>query len=431
MMQRAAACFIACLVSLALWFSVSMDTYDVVIIGGGIVGLATAYQLSQTHPGVRCAILEKEDAVATHQTGRNSGVIHSGIFYTPGSLKAENCREGRKQLVDFCEQHGVDYDVCGKVVVAATEEEVPELERIREKGRQNQIACTRIGPERLRELEPHARGVAALHVPSSGIVDYIGMAQALARLVQDHGYDVYTGAAVHDLDVALDGAVCHTEAGSVRGRLVVNCAGLYADKIAQMSGQDPQAQIVPFRGEYYELVPERQHLCNNLIYPVPNPDFPFLGVHFTRMIEGHVECGPSAVLAFAREGYTFADVNWKELWETLTYPGFMKLSAKHWRKGVYEMVQSLSKETYVRAAQHLIPEVTSDDFVPSPSGVRAQAVRRDGTLVDDFLIRATDRVVNVINAASPAATASLQIGTHIMDAYLTPRIEQTNVKQTA
>ena len=407
-----------------------MDTYDIVIIGGGIVGLATAYRLSQTYPDLQCAILEKEDAVATHQTGRNSGVIHSGIFYTPGSLKAENCREGRQQLVDFCEQHEVDYEICGKVIVAATEDEVPELERIQEKGRQNQIESTRIGPERLRELEPHTRGVAALHVPSSGIVDYIGMAQAMAREVEDHGYDIYTGAAVQDLDVSPKGVVCHTTAGSVRGRLVVNCAGLYADKIAQMSGQDPQAQIVPFRGEYYELVPERQHLCNNLIYPVPNPDFPFLGVHFTRMIEGHIECGPSAVLAFAREGYTFTDVNWAELWETLTYPGFVKLSTTHWRKGLYEMVQSLSKETYVQAAQHLIPEVQADDFVPSPSGVRAQAVRRDGTLVDDFLIRATDRVVNVINAASPAATASLQIGNHIMNTYLTPRIERVSGVQS-
>jgi len=407
-----------------------MDTYDIVIIGGGIVGLATAYQLTQTHPGLRCAILEKEGAVATHQTGRNSGVIHSGVFYTPGSLKAENCREGRKQLVDFCEQHDVDYEICGKVIVAATEDEVPELERIREKGEQNQITCTRIGPGRLRELEPHTRGVAALHVPSAGIVDYIGMAQAMARSVQHHGYDIYTGAAVRDLDVTTEGVVCHTTAGSVRGRLVVNCAGLYADKVAQMSGQDPQAQIVPFRGEYYELVPEQHQLCNNLIYPVPNPAFPFLGVHFTRMIEGHVECGPSAVLAFAREGYTFTDVNWKELWETLTYPGFVKLSAKHWRKGLYEMVQSLSKEAYVRAAQHLIPDVRSDDLVPSPSGVRAQAVRRDGTLVDDFLIRATDRVVNVINAASPAATASLQIGRHILNSYLTPRIERVGLQQT-
>lgn len=399
-----------------------MDTYDIVIIGGGIVGLATAYQLTQTHPELRCAILEKEDAVATHQTGRNSGVIHSGVFYTPGSLKAENCRKGRQKLVAFCDKHGVDYDMCGKVVVAVTDDEVPELERIQEKGRQNQIECTRIGPERLHELEPHTQGVAALHVPSAGIVDYIGMAQELAAQVKAHGYDVYTGAAVEALDVTDEGVVCHTENGSVRGRLAANCAGLYSDKIARMSGQEPGAQIVPFRGEYYELVRERRGLCNNLIYPVPNPDFPFLGVHFTRMIDDRVECGPSAVLAFAREGYTFSDVNLKELWETVTYPGFVRLSAKHWRMGLYEMAQSLSKQTYVQAAQHLIPEVTSDDLIPSPAGVRAQAVRRDGSLVDDFLIQATDRVVNVINAASPAATASLQIGQHITDTYLTPRL---------
>ena len=401
-----------------------MDTYDVLIIGGGIVGLSTAYQLMQAHPECSCAIIEKEEQVALHQTGRNSGVIHSGVFYTPGSLKAENCRKGRQQLVAFCEAHQVDYEICGKVIVAATEDEVPELERIQEKGRQNQIEATRIGPERLRELEPYTRGVAALHVPSAGIVDYTGMARTLAHLVEEHGYDIHTGAAVRDMEVHADSVVCHTDSDSYRAPLVVNCAGLYADKIARMSGQDPQAQIVPFRGEYYEVVPECRSVCSDLIYPVPNPNFPFLGVHFTRMIDGRVECGPSAVLAFAREGYRFSDVNFDELWETITYPGFVALSLKHWRMGLHEMAQSLSKQTYVEAAQHLIPGITADDLVPSPAGVRAQAVRPDGTLVDDFLIRATDRVVNVINAASPAATASLQIGQHLLDTYLEPRLER-------
>ena len=405
-----------------------MPTYDIAIIGGGIVGLATAYRLTQTHPDASVIVLEKEDRVAAHQTGRNSGVVHSGVFYTPGSLKAKNCREGKRALVAFCEREGVDVEMCGKVVVAADESEVPELERIREKGRKNQVECTRIGPERLRELEPHVRGVAALHVPGAGIVDYTGMAEALARCVREHGHVVQTGAEVRDLHTEAQQVTVATTAGDVTARHAVNCAGLYADRIAAMSGQDPGAKIVPFRGEYYELVPERQHLCRNLIYPVPNPDFPFLGVHFTRMVDGRVECGPSAVLAFAREGYTLTDVNWAELWETVTYPGFVKLSLKHWRKGAQELLQSMSKRVYLRAARHLIPEVQMEDFVPSPSGVRAQALRPNGELVDDFLIKETDRVVNVINAASPAATASLTIGQLIVRDYLESRLATPRVR---
>ena len=405
-----------------------MNTYDIAIIGGGIVGLATAYRLSEQFPDQSVVVLEKEDRVAAHQTGRNSGVVHSGVFYTPGSLKAENCREGKRALVEFCEREGVDVDMCGKVVVAADESEVPELERIQEKGRQNQVEARRIGPEELHEIEPHARGVAALHVPGAGIVDYTGMAEALARCIIEHGYDVKTGAAVTDLRVASDGVTVATTAGDVKARHVVNCAGLYADRIAEMSGQQPAAKVVPFRGEYYELVPERRHLCRNLIYPVPNPDFPFLGVHFTRMVDDRVECGPSAVLAFAREGYRFTDIDWAELMETVTYPGFIKLSLKYWRKGAHELLQSLSKRVYVNAAQHLIPEVQMEDFEPSPSGVRAQALRPNGELVDDFLIQETDRVVNVINAASPAATASLNIGRLIVQNYLVSRLETAQVR---
>ena len=405
-----------------------MNTYDIAIIGGGIVGLATAYRLSEQFPDQSVVVLEKEDRVAAHQTGRNSGVVHSGVFYTPGSLKAENCREGKRALVEFCEREGVDVDMCGKVVVAADESEVPELERIQEKGRQNQVEARRIGPEELHEIEPHARGVAALHVPGAGIVDYTGMAEALARCIIEHGYDVKTSAAVTDLRVASDGVTVATTAGDVKARHVVNCAGLYADRIAEMSGQQPAAKVVPFRGEYYELVPERRHLCRNLIYPVPNPDFPFLGVHFTRMVDDRVECGPSAVLAFAREGYRFTDVDWAELMETVTYPGFIKLSLKYWRKGAHELLQSLSKRVYVNAAQHLIPEVQMEDFEPSPSGVRAQALRPNGELVDDFLIQETDRVVNVINAASPAATASLNIGRLIVQNYLASRLETAQVR---
>jgi L-2-hydroxyglutarate oxidase len=405
---------------------VSMN--DIAIIGGGIVGLATAYRLSESYPDTSVTVIEKEDRVAAHQTGHNSGVIHSGVFYTPGSLKAENCREGKRALVEFCEREGVDYEMCGKVVVAADESELPELARIEEKGRKNQVEARRIGPGELAEREPHARGVAALHVPEAGIVDYTGMAEALARCIAEHGYTVQTGAEVRDLHVGPDRVTVQTTAGDIAARHVVNCAGLYADRIADMSGQPPQARIVPFRGEYYELVPERRHLCRHLIYPVPDPDFPFLGVHFTRMVDGRVECGPSAVLAFAREGYTLTDVHWQELRDILTFPGFLKLSAKHWRKGVQELLQSLSKRVYLEAARHLIPHVQMDDFAPSPAGVRAQALRPNGELVDDFLIEETDRVVNVINAASPAATASLNIGALIVQRHLAPRLSASQAR---
>ncbi|WP_022834323.1 L-2-hydroxyglutarate oxidase [Salisaeta longa] len=399
-----------------------MSTYDVAIIGGGIVGLATAYRLTQRAPDASVVVLEKESRVAAHQTGRNSGVIHAGLSYTPGSLKAKNCREGRRMLVEFCEREGVAYDLCGKVIVATREEELPILQRLEATGRQNKIAFERIGPERLREIEPHTRGLAALHVPNEGIVDYTGMSEALARIIREAGHDILLNTAVRTLHTARTGVTLQTTAGDVQARYVVNCAGLYADRIAQMSGQDPEAKVVPFRGEYYQLVPERRHLCNTLIYPVPDPAYPFLGVHFTQMIDGRVECGPSAVLAFAREGYRLTDVNWPELWDILTYPGFWRLSATHWQKGLMELVQSLSKRYYVHKARHLIPEVTVDDFEPAPSGVRAQALHPDGTLEDDFWIKTTDRVVNVINAASPAATASLSIGQLIVTRYLEQRL---------
>jgi L-2-hydroxyglutarate oxidase len=404
-----------------------MSTYDVAIIGGGIVGCATAYRLSQQHPDRSIAIIEKEDRVAFHQTGRNSGVIHSGIFYTPGSLKAENCREGRRALVEFCEREGVDYDVCGKVIVATSEEEIPELDKIQEKGRKNNVACTRIGPEELRAYEPHTRGVAALHVPSSGIVDYTGMTERMADIVREQGHTLMTNAEVRDLHVEDRAVTVETTAGDVTAKYIVNCAGLYADRIAKMSGMDPGVKIVPFRGEYYELVPGRRHLCNDLIYPVPDPAYPFLGVHFTRMIDGRVECGPSAVLAFAREGYDFGDVDLKELVETVTYPGFIKLSLQHWQKGVREIAQSLSKRVYVNQARKLIPELEMDDVVPSPSGVRAQALRPDGSLVDDFLFVEGERVINAVNVASPAATACLNIGRLIVD-RLTTRFRAVSVQ---
>ena len=405
-----------------------MSTYDIAIIGGGIVGLATAYRLTEQYPDLSITILEKEAEVAAHQTGHNSGVIHSGVFYTPGSLKAENCREGKRALVEFCEREDVDYEMCGKVVVAAEEEEVPELDRIEEKGHANDVECTRIGPERLRELEPHVRGVDALHVPEAGIVDYPGVAQALADHLTERGHPVRTGAEVIDLRIESDQVRVVSTAGDVRARHVVNCAGLYADRIAEMSGQDGlDVQIVPFRGEYYELVPHRRALCRNLIYPVPDPNFPFLGVHFTRMVDGRVECGPSAVLAFAREGYHLTDVDWGELLEILTYSGVQQLSMEYWQKGLRELLQSMSKRVYLRAARHLIPEVQMKDFVKARAGVRAQALHPDGRLEDDFLIMETDRVVNVINAASPAATSALNIGSLVVQNHLADRLDRVQV----
>lgn len=408
-----------------------MSTYDVAIIGGGIVGLATAHRLTEQYPDLSVTVLEKEDAVAAHQTGHNSGVVHSGVFYTPGSLKAKNCIEGKRALIDFCEQEDVNYDMCGKVVVAAEESEVSELNRIEEKGRANGVECTRIGPERLHEREPHVRGVDALHVPGAGIVDYPGVAQALADRLTDRGHPVRTGAEVIDLRVEPDHVRVVSTAGDVQARHVVNCAGLYADRIAAMSGQEVHTKIVPFRGEYYELTPERRSLCGRLIYPVPDPAFPFLGVHFTPMIDGRVECGPSAVLAFAREGYGLTDINWAELWEILTFPGFQKLSAQHWQKGLRELLQSMSKRVYLQAARRLIPEVQMEDFTSPRAGVRAQALRPDGTLVDDFLICETDRVVNVINAASPAATSALNIGSLIVENHLSERLSALQVSTGA
>ncbi len=404
-----------------------MAPYDVAIIGGGIVGLATAYRFTEQYPKASLVLLEKEDHLAAHQTSHNSGVIHSGVFYEPGSRKAKNCRRGRRALIEFCEQAAIDYEMCGKVIVATDESEEAVLEQIESKGRANQVECTRIGPERLREIEPHVRGIDALHVPEAGIVDYAAVAHTLADRVREHGCDIHTDAEVRDLLVTPRHVTVDTTAGDVQARHAVNCAGLYADRIAAMSGQALNTKIVPFRGEYYELVPERRSLCRNLIYPVPDPNFPFLGVHFTRRVDGRVECGPSAVLAFAREGYRLTDVDWTELWETLMYPGFQRLAARYWRRGLRELLQSMSKRLYLRATRRLIPKVQMNDLVASRAGVRAQALRADGTLVDDFLIRETDRVVNVINAVSPAATSALNIGSVIVENHLADRLVDARV----
>lgn len=394
-------------------------TYDVAIIGGGIVGLATAYQLMRRAPDLSVAVLEKEARVAFHQTGRNSGVIHSGIYYAPGSMKAENCREGKRALVAFCEREGIAYDMCGKVIVAVNEGERERLHAIYERGQQNRVQCALIGPEKLRELEPHTAGVEAIHVPEAGIVDYVGVCERLAALIQAHGYDLLLRAEVTDIQARQDGVTLVSTAGEVEARYLINCGGLYADRLARMSGRNPAVQVVPFRGEYFDLKPHARHLCRNLIYPVPDPAFPFLGVHFTRMIDGRVECGPSAVLAFAREGYTFGEVDRRELWEILRFSGFRHLARRHWRKGILEIRQSLSQRFYLKALRHLIPEITLGDLEPAPAGVRAQAVTPNGELVQDFLFDETERIVHVLNAASPAATAALNVGNLIVDRFAT------------
>ncbi|MCA9153876.1 MAG: L-2-hydroxyglutarate oxidase [Planctomycetales bacterium] len=397
-----------------------MNHSDVVIIGGGIVGLATAYRLTERFPNLKVQVLEKESAVAQHQTSHNSGVLHSGIYYKPGSLKALNCREGKVAMQRFCEEQNIDFDICGKVIVAVDDEEIPRLERIYERGQQNQVVCEMIGPERLKELEPHSAGIRAIHVPEAGIVSYGQVCQRLAAILRDRGGDVATGAKA--LKIRRNGdssVVVETTAGEFEAAWAVNCAGLHSDRVTSMSGEPSKVKVVPFRGEYYELKDDWKHLCRNLIYPVPDPAFPFLGVHFTRMIDGSVECGPNAVLAFAREGYRKLDVNPRDLFESLTYKGFLRLAGKHWRMGAGEMWRSLSKAAFVKALQRLMPEIRGEHLVPARSGVRAQAVAPDGSIVDDFLIQQADRVINVANAPSPAATASLNIGRLVVDRLAT------------
>ncbi|HKI21451.1 MAG TPA: L-2-hydroxyglutarate oxidase [Isosphaeraceae bacterium] len=394
---------------------------DVAIIGGGIVGLATAYQITQLYSGRRVVVLEKEADLAHHQTGHNSGVLHSGIYYKPGSLKAVNCRAGKRAMEAFCAAEGIAYEICGKVIVAVDDAELPALERIYERGQANGVNCTLIERDRLAELEPHASGVRAIHVPEAGIVDYRQVCERLAARVRERDGEVVTNARVTAIERNGEHVVLTSTAGEVTASQVVNCAGLQCDRMTARSGQKPAAKIVPFRGEYYEVRPEAHHLCKNLIYPVPDPNFPFLGVHFTRMIKGGVECGPNAVLAFAREGYRKSDINLADLAESLTYSGFLKMAAKYWKAGLGEMWRSFSKAAFVKALQRLVPEIRAEHLEPAPAGVRAQAVTPDGALVDDFLIQEADRVVNVGNAPSPAATASLNIGKLIAE-RLGPRL---------
>lgn len=388
-----------------------IQTFDAAIIGAGIVGLATALQLSARKPDLRIIVIDKEDGVARHQTGHNSGVIHSGIYYTPGSGKAEYCRKGYGLLLDFCERNDVPFEICGKVIVAVDASEQIRLDRIFQRGVANGLEGIRkINPAELAEIEPHVKGVEAIWVPQAGIIDYKQVAVKYLELVTDRGGQALFGAKVLDIRREHDHQLIRTERGELRAKLVINCAGLYSDRVATMTIPRLALKILPFRGEYYQLAPEKQHLVRNLIYPVPNPDFPFLGVHFTRMINGGIEAGPNAVLAFKREGYSRWQVDFPELWEILAYSGFRGMARKHWRHGLDELYRSFSKKAFVKALQRLLPELTEKDVRRSGAGVRAMACDVDGNLADDFLIYEQPGVINVCNAPSPAATASLAIG---------------------
>jgi L-2-hydroxyglutarate oxidase len=391
-------------------FELYMQQFDCVVIGGGIVGLSVAWAVLAKNPNVRLAVIEKEKSWAQHQTGRNSGVIHSGIYYKPGSLKAKLCRDGNERLVQFCQAHGIRYEACGKVIVATTAAELPLLDNLFGRGLANGLAVRKLSVAEVKEIEPHVSCLAGIHVPSTGIVDFVGVCRKLAELIQARGCALRLGTKVQALRANGTGAILETDKGELAARWIINCAGLHSDRVAKLGGADPGARIVPFRGEYYELKPERRGLVRNLIYPVPDPNFPFLGVHFTRMIDGSIHAGPNAVLSLKREGYCRTAFDLRDFIDTMTYPGFWRLAAKHASSGIKEMHRSFSKKAFVRSLQKLIPEICEEDLVAGGSGVRAQALRPDGGLVDDFLIINRSRAIHVCNAPSPAATASLEIG---------------------
>ena len=388
---------------------------DTVVVGAGIVGLATAHAVQDRFPDKSVLVLEKETRIGLHQTGRNSGVIHSGIYYKPGSFKARFCKAGNASMQAFCSEHGIPFELCGKVIVATDARDLAQLDVLYKRGVENGLEVRRLSAPEMREIEPHMAGIAGLHVPSTGIVDYKAVLAKLAALVVARGGEIRFDTRV----LSVRDRVIETTSGDVECRTLINCAGLYSDRVARASGADVQARIVPFRGEYYQLKPERASLVKGLIYPVPNPSFPFLGVHCTRMMDGSVHLGPNAVLAFSREGYHKSTVNLRDLAETLTYPGFWKLAVRHWRDGTQEMVRSFSRAAFVRSLQRLVPEITEDDVIPSEAGVRAQALRPDGTLEDDFLIVQRPGAIHVCNAPSPAATASLEIGKTVAAAIAT------------
>lgn len=387
---------------------------DIAIVGGGIVGLASAYTLSRKF-NIQVTVLEAESGVGMHQTGHNSGVIHSGLYYKPGSLKATNCTRGRNMLIDFCRTHGIAHDICGKVVVATREDELKSLQNLEERGRANGLSgVRRITSAELKEFEPHATGLAGLWVPETGIVDFKEVAKKYAELFIQQGGELRTGFKITAISVKPDAITLSSVNGDeVQARYLINCAGLQSDRIARLAGVDPKVQIIPFRGEYYQLKPDCHHLVKNLIYPVPDPRFPFLGVHFTRMVHGGVEAGPNAVLAFRREGYQRTSFSMKDSLAMAGYRGFWKMAGKYWKTGMGEFHRSFSKNAFVLALQRLLPELREENLEPGGAGVRAQAVAPDGSLIDDFRIEQTDRMIHVLNAPSPAATSSLSIGDSI------------------
>jgi L-2-hydroxyglutarate oxidase LhgO len=390
--------------------------YGVIIVGGGIVGLSVALEITQRFPRLRTLLLEKEDRVARHQSSHNSGVIHSGIYYKPGSLKAKLCVAGAAAMVEFCREHCIPHSICGKVIMATRPEELQSLEELRRRGEANGVAGVRlIGSAELRELEPSASGLNALVVPSTGVTDYAAVCDKYAELIVERGGSILTSAEVLSLKRGASEIVAETKRGAFSTTYFINCAGLFSDRISRMAGDEPEVTIAPFRGEYYDLTPERSSLVRALIYPVPDPRFPFLGVHFTRRISGRVDAGPNAVLAFRREGYRRTDFKLKDLASSLAFPGFWRMGARYWRSGFDEVHRSFSKAAFVRALQRMVPAVRDEDLVPGGSGVRAQALKRDGTLVDDFQFVQSGNVLHVLNVPSPAATASLMIGRSIVE----------------
>ncbi|MEN7549721.1 L-2-hydroxyglutarate oxidase [Rapidithrix thailandica] len=393
--------------------------YDIVVVGAGIVGLASAYQLLRQQPKLKVAIIEKEAQTATHQTGNNSGVIHSGVYYKPGSLKATNCRKGYEKLLEFCNQEEIPYELCGKIIVATDRKELPALERIYQRGKENGLdQISRMSAEELKNKEPYVSGIEGLWVPYAGIINYKKVAQKIADKIREAGGRLFFNEEVKSIQAFGSGQIIQTDQSEYSTKLLVNCAGLYCDKIAQMAGQQVNVRIIPFRGEYYELKKEKEHLVKNLIYPVPDPSFPFLGVHFTRMMDGGIEAGPNAVLAFKREGYQKTDFDLKEFYEAISWPGFQKVAAKYWQTGLGEMYRSYSKAAFTKALQRLLPEIKEEDLKPGGAGVRAQACDKNGGLLDDFKILEDRRSIHVLNAPSPAATSSLAIGETIADITL-------------
>ena len=393
--------------------------YDVTVIGGGIVGLATAFKILEKDPNLKLALLEKEAELSKHQTGNNSGVIHSGLYYKPGSLKATNCINGYRMLLDFCNTENIPYELCGKVVVATEDFQKPLLENLYNRGLENGLSkITKISKEELAEIEPHVKSVAAIKVPYTGIVDYVAVAKKYAERIESAGGSIHLKTKVLKVEESGQFTRLSTTKGEFETKLVINCGGLYSDKLARQTSSDVDLKIIPFRGEYFKLVPEKEYLVKHLIYPVPDPNFPFLGVHFTRMMNGGIEAGPNAVLAFKREGYKKSDINFGELLESLFWPGFQKVAFKYWKTGLGEMYRSFSKAAFTKALQKLIPEIQEQDLIDGGAGVRAQACDRTGGLLDDFSIIESKQAINVCNAPSPAATSSLSIGDTVSDIAL-------------